>query len=207
MPIAIIDLIGFIASGLVFLTFCMRTILPLRLVAIASNVFFITYGAAASLFPILFLHLTLLPMNLWRTWQQIYMRRRMRAALIDTPNIEMLLPFMTSENVPDGNVIFEKGDVADRLYIVVEGRVQIEDIGKTISKGQIFGEIGLFSDQRTRTATARADGPTQVTWIDRDTIIRLYRDHPDFSLMLTRLIASRLIENQNHLLDKIGVQR
>lgn len=58
--------IGYLASVLVLLTFCMRDMLALRAVAIASNVAFITYGALAGIHPVLMLHITLLPMNLYR---------------------------------------------------------------------------------------------------------------------------------------------
>ena len=37
-------MIGYIAAALVFATFSMKTMVPLRLVGIASNLFFIAYG-------------------------------------------------------------------------------------------------------------------------------------------------------------------
>jgi hypothetical protein len=58
--------IGYLASLLVLCTFCMRDMLALRAVAIASNVAFITYGALAGIYPVLMLHIVLLPMNLYR---------------------------------------------------------------------------------------------------------------------------------------------
>ena len=38
------ELVGYLASALVFATFYMKTMMPLRAVAIASNVAFISYG-------------------------------------------------------------------------------------------------------------------------------------------------------------------
>jgi CRP/FNR family transcriptional regulator, cyclic AMP receptor protein len=182
----------------------MRTILPLRIVAISSNICFIIYGLAAHLFPILILHLALLPMNIWRAWQQIRTRSRMIEALVKSPNVEFLLPFMTSETFADNEVVFREGDAADRFYVVADGEVQIDDLAITITKGEIFGEIGMFSTEQERTATVRARGTARVTWIDRDTILRMYREHPEFSLTLTRLITSRLIENQNKLRQSLS---
>ena len=40
------ELVGYLASALVFATFYMKTMMPLRAVAIASNVAFISYGTA-----------------------------------------------------------------------------------------------------------------------------------------------------------------
>jgi CRP/FNR family transcriptional regulator, cyclic AMP receptor protein len=58
--------IGYLASALVLATFCMRDMVALRWMAIASNLAFITYGALADLGPVLVLHLLLLPVNVVR---------------------------------------------------------------------------------------------------------------------------------------------
>jgi CRP/FNR family transcriptional regulator, cyclic AMP receptor protein len=60
------ELIGYLASALVLATFCMRDMVALRCLAIASNLAFITYGALADLGPVLVLHLLLLPVNVLR---------------------------------------------------------------------------------------------------------------------------------------------
>lgn len=61
------EIFGYIASGLVLATFSMRTMIPLRLLGIASNVAFILYGFLAGLPPVLILHLILLPLNIYRS--------------------------------------------------------------------------------------------------------------------------------------------
>ena len=60
------EIAGFIASGLVLLTFAMRDMRLLRAVAILSNVAFIIYGGMNWLRPVLALHLALLPLNILR---------------------------------------------------------------------------------------------------------------------------------------------
>jgi hypothetical protein len=62
----LIDSIGYLAAGLVLVTFCMRSMRALRCVAILSNLFFIGYGYLGALMPIVVLHLLLLPINLLR---------------------------------------------------------------------------------------------------------------------------------------------
>jgi len=46
-----VTMIGFVAAGLVIATLSMRTMIPLRLIGIASNVAFVTYGALFEAFP------------------------------------------------------------------------------------------------------------------------------------------------------------
>ncbi|KTC97410.1 hypothetical protein Lgee_1731 [Legionella geestiana] len=62
----LVECTGYLASILVFATFCTRDILTLRLLAVGSNAAFITYAATSHLMPILALHALLLPLNLYR---------------------------------------------------------------------------------------------------------------------------------------------
>ena|SRR5579863_1628326 len=64
-----INLLGSIASASVLATFCMSTMLPLRAVAICSNVLFAAYGSVAHIYPVLVLHIILLPINFVRLLQ------------------------------------------------------------------------------------------------------------------------------------------
>lgn len=63
--------VGYFAAGLVFATFCTKRMVSLRTLAIASNVAFIAYGYLDTLWPILILHATMLPMNVLRLRQEL----------------------------------------------------------------------------------------------------------------------------------------
>ena len=58
--------IGFLASALVLAAFGMKDMVSLRIVAICSNIAFITYALLLDLPPVLVLHVILLPLNGWR---------------------------------------------------------------------------------------------------------------------------------------------
>jgi uncharacterized delta-60 repeat protein len=64
------DTLGWAAAALMVATFSCREARQLRPLAVATNLAFIGYGAAAGLMPVLALHLLLLPINLWR-WGQV----------------------------------------------------------------------------------------------------------------------------------------
>jgi hypothetical protein len=59
-----IDFLGFAAALSVLASFSMSTILALRTLALLSNVLFILYGLCAHIYPVLMLHVILLPINL-----------------------------------------------------------------------------------------------------------------------------------------------
>ena len=73
--------IGFIASGLVLATFGMKDMVNLRIVAICSNIAFITYALVLNLPPVLILHVILLPLNGWRLAQELQNRRTVECSL------------------------------------------------------------------------------------------------------------------------------
>jgi CRP/FNR family transcriptional regulator, cyclic AMP receptor protein len=60
------DFCGYVASGLVLATFSMKDMVPLRIVALGSNLAFMAYGLALDLTPIWLLHAMLVPLNGWR---------------------------------------------------------------------------------------------------------------------------------------------
>jgi hypothetical protein len=70
------DAIGYVASSLVFATYCMKQMISLRITAIFGNVAFIAYGLSLGHSPIWALHAALLPLNGWRLAQAIACQRK-----------------------------------------------------------------------------------------------------------------------------------
>jgi len=62
---------GWAAAALTLLTFLSQDMRRLRALALAANAAFIAYGVAAQLWPVLVLHLVLVPVNLWRLGQAL----------------------------------------------------------------------------------------------------------------------------------------
>jgi hypothetical protein len=60
------DVLGYAAASAVLASFMMRSMVLLRLVAILSNVLFLSYGYVAHIYPVLLLHAALLPINVAR---------------------------------------------------------------------------------------------------------------------------------------------
>ncbi|MBR0869185.1 cyclic nucleotide-binding domain-containing protein [Bradyrhizobium tropiciagri] len=192
---ASIDGMGYLASALVLLTFCMSTMLSLRAVAICSNLAFISYGLVAGIYPVLLLHIILLPLNVVMLVQMAsLLRKAKRAAATDlSPN--WLQPFMRAKHLKAGETIFRKGDHADLLYMVVSGEVSLPEIDRRLRAGDLFGEIGLFSVERRRTQTALAATDLDLLWISDGALKKLCERNPGLSLYFLRLTASRMAEN------------
>jgi len=88
-------MIGWAASAAVLATFCMNTMMPLRVLAIISNVLFCAFGALAHIFPVLILHAILLPVNVVRLVQIRRVVHGMQAAENSELSVQSLFPFMS----------------------------------------------------------------------------------------------------------------
>jgi CRP/FNR family transcriptional regulator, cyclic AMP receptor protein len=190
-----IDGVGYLASALVLLTFCMGTMLNLRAIAIFSNLAFIGYGLGAGIYPVLILHVILLPLNTMLLIQMAVLLRKARLAAATDLSPSWLQPFMRAKQFKAGETIFRKGDYADSLYMIVSGDVMIPEIDRRLSLGELFGEIGLFSIERHRTASAVAVTDVDSLWISGGDLKKLCERNPGLSLYFLRLTATRMTEN------------
>ena len=74
-----------------------------------------------------------------------------------------------------GEVIFEKGQVGDSMYIIIEGKVRVYDADRTIARlgeRDIFGELALL-DPEPRFASISAETQTRLFRLDREAFLEL----------------------------------
>jgi uncharacterized membrane protein YbaN (DUF454 family) len=62
----LVDIVGFGAAAATLATFAQTRAVPMRVLAIAANLLFIGYGTLGAVYPVMLLHVMLLPVNLWR---------------------------------------------------------------------------------------------------------------------------------------------
>jgi CRP-like cAMP-binding protein len=189
-----------VASVLMIAGSFVKTMIPLRWLAVGSNVFFVVYGLLLPNPPMLILHAVLLPINIYRAADMMVLTRRVNAAAAarDTSGL-WLRPYMKRRKLKPGTVLFHKGDPADHLYMLISGRLELVEIGAELSPGRVFGEIALFSPDRQRTLTARCIDACQVLSIDESTMRQIYYQNPDFGFQMIGLVASRLVADVHRL--------
>jgi len=192
-----VEAAGYLASALVLATFCMKTMIPLRAAAICSNVVFLVYGYQEEVHPVLMLHAILLPLNCWRAYQMLRLIKRVEAASKGDLSTDWLRPFMKEAQLKAGDIVFSKGDHADRFYMIISGEVHLEQIDHTLRPGDLFGEIGLFSAEHQRTQTARASTEVDLLWISEAELAQICYQNPGMAFYFLKLTTNRLIANAN----------
>ena len=194
-----IELLGYAASAAVLATFCMSTMMPLRVLALVSNVLFMAYGYADHVYPVLILHALLFPVNALRLLQLQRLVTDMRRAPREDLVVQTLLPYMAQRKFGAGETLVRKGEVADRLYYLVNGELEITDYQKPLLPGAIVGEIGVFAPSQRRSATIVCRTDCSVLELTESKAKQLYFQDRSFSFAVLQLIIARLIENNERL--------
>jgi CRP/FNR family cyclic AMP-dependent transcriptional regulator len=192
------EILGYLALALLLISAAMRTITTLRIFAIAANLAIVAYGILALRYEVAAVGAVILLLNVWRLWE---MRRLVAATRGATAagsapiSMDWLLPYMRPMALPADAVIFRKGDIADAMYFVSHGKVRIDEFDIELGEGTLFGEIGLFSDQKIRTATARTVGDASLLAVSAGRVQELFYQNPEFGFFLVGLITLRLAED------------
>lgn len=111
---------------------------------------------------------------------------------------------MSQRQIAAGEIIFREGDESDKAYIVRSGKVEIYRslqqgtlLLATLGEGEIFGEMGVLSEQ-PRGAYAAAATDVTVTEIHRDLFLNHMAQEPEEVILVMRALMERLrVANQN----------
>jgi len=172
-----------------------RTIVPLRVAAIVANALAMAYSFMHGTYPTFVLNAVLLPLNAWRLHQMLKLIRDIDAAARSDLNADWLLPYMRPQRFKAGDIMMKRGEYAHGAFYVTVGEVELVEFGKTVGPGSLLGEIGLFTPDGLRIATARCKTDVEAARIDYDQFKQLYFQNPEFGFRLLHLIVGRLQES------------
>jgi CRP/FNR family transcriptional regulator, cyclic AMP receptor protein len=187
--------IGLIGAALSLVSFLMKSMLPLRVIALVANVFFIAYGLLESNLVALLLHTCLLPINAKRAWDIRKLIRDIEAARTDAPVAEWLLPHMTRRVAKAGTSLWRRGDAATEMLYIQSGAVRLVEYDETLGAGNLVGEIGLFSPDNRRTQTLECATDCELYSLTAEGMYKLYYQNPKLGFHIMRLVVGRLIRD------------
>jgi CRP/FNR family transcriptional regulator, cyclic AMP receptor protein len=193
--------LGYAAAASVLATFCMRTMIPLRILALASNVLFCLYGYFDNLYPVLILHLVLFPVNLVRLIQFQRLVRELQVVQPADLSIQSWIPHMKLRRMKAGETLIRSGDRVDSIYYLLDGQLDLPEVGKTLEPGAVVGEIGVFASEAKRTATVICRTDCRVYELSENQAKQLFLQDRKFGLVMLRLSIDRLLENNRRLLE------
>jgi CRP-like cAMP-binding protein len=133
-----------------------------------------------------------------RFFNRLLMLKQCRIfAAVPLEDLRVVAEQLRDEAYVAGEEIFCRGDVADRMYLVLTGKIGIvldaesKHIASTLGKGEAFGEMGLF-DRQPRSATARVLEDSELLSLDREKLHDLLLSYPHIALGLLHGMSLRL---------------
>jgi CRP-like cAMP-binding protein len=205
--INIASLCALIGAAFFVATLLTRTMVPLRVSNMVSNVSFAAYGAFAGDIKTFLLYLLLFPINAVRLRQMLKLVEKARDATQGDMSMEWLKPFMIERRYRRGDVLFKKDDTANEMLLTVTGMFLVKEIGVELPPGRLMGELGFLTPDKRRTATIECLEDGQVLSITYDRLLEIYFQNPQFGYYFLVLTSQRLLENIARLEETLAEER
>ena len=117
---------------------------------------------------------------------------------------------MTEYRLRRGDVLFREGDLGDKLYIVLDGKVKLgrtsadgrENLLAILGPGQMFGELSLF-DPGPRSATVTAVTDSSFASLSHEDLLRWLEGRPVVARGLLAQLAGRLRKANDVVADLV----
>ena len=186
---------GFIGAALMVASYLMKSMLPLRLVALSANVFLIVYAVQFGSWPTVALYVVMIPINVRKVLEIRKLVHAIENAKSDSPVGEWLLPHMTRRQAKAGQTLWHKGDKADEMLYVEQGQLNLLEYDESIGPGSIVGEIGLFAPDNRRTRTIVCATDCTLYSLSAESMAKLYFQNPKLGYHVMRLIVARLMHD------------
>jgi hypothetical protein len=183
------------ASVFVVATTTMRTMIPLRVFGILTNIVLIISSIPTHNYPTGLLHCVLLVMNSYRLHQMLQLVRDVKRSVNSDLSMDWLKPFMTERNCNSGEILFYKDEKAEDMFYIVSGRYRLVESGIELPVGAIVGELGMLSPENVRTQSLECIEAGLILSVSYRKVEELYVQNPEFGFYFLRISSARLFQN------------
>ena len=137
---------------------------------------------------------------------QVAMAEIVHAVLSDA-EVALFARFARLSRVEAGQWLFHRGHRGERMYVIVEGRIELdfgEDlVVKTLGRHEFFGELGLLVGDHLRSAGARAIDDCQVLELGPADFHCLVESDPGLVAYFLRRTIMRMLSNEQVLISQL----
>jgi CRP-like cAMP-binding protein len=194
------------ASVFVVATISMRTMIPLRVFAILTNIVLISTAVPSHNYLVIVVQSLVLVLNSYRLHQMLQLIRDVKKSVNSDLSMEWLKPFMTERKCSVGEMLFYKDEKAEDMLYIVSGRFRLVESGIELPVGAIVGELGMLSPSNVRTQSLECIEAGMILSVSYTKVEELYVQNPAFGFYFLRLASARLFENIGKLEDRLARQ-
>jgi CRP-like cAMP-binding protein len=118
---------------------------------------------------------------------------------VELTDLDNLSRSVTLRDYSHGEMLFDKGDTGDAMYMISRGFIDIftvdsdgvENLLRTYQSGDVVGELALL-DGQPRSARARANGPLKVMMLQQKHFSMFVQSRPKVILGVLQFLADRV---------------
>ena len=156
--------LGLIGGIFYVMSVTLRTMIPLRIAAIASNILFMGYGLLAKALPTFFMYAVLLPINCFRLYQDLAIGEAREGCFAGRFEHGLAQAVHDPRNFKAGDTLFHKGDTADAMYYTGTVNSWSRKLTSNCRPAGLLAS-SAFSAGKRRTATVEFIEDGQVLFI------------------------------------------
>src|ERR1700753_2197935 len=183
------------ASVFVVATTTMRTMIPLRIFGILTNLVLIATAIPGHNYLVIVVQALVLVLNSYRLHQMLQLVRDVKKSVNSDLSMEWLKPFMTERKCADGEILFYKDEKAEEMLYIVSGRFKLIESGIELPVGAIVGELGMLSPSNVRTQSLECIESGVILSVSLRKVRDIYVQNPEFGFFFLRLASARLFQN------------
>ena len=104
----------------------------------------------------------------------------------------------------EGEVIIRKGDIGDKLYLIIDGEVKVMVNGREVAclkEKECFGEMSIL-DAEPRSATVVAKSDVVLLEMGQEDFYQLLLERPEIAQAVIKVLTRRLRE-ANRLISEL----
>ena len=119
--------------------------------------------------------------------------------------LDMIALLLEETEIAAGETVFEKGELGDSLYMIVNGKVRVHDEGRTLNyleTGDVFGEMALL-DPQPRSASVVAERDTRLLYLDQRYFTQLLIKRSEVGLGIMRVLTAHLRARERDLAEAL----
>ena len=184
----------------------MRTMIPLRLFSILTNLVLIATAIPAHNYVLILVQALMLVLNSYRLHQMLQLVRDVKRSVSSNLSMDWLKPFMTERKCNAGEMLFYKDEKADSMFYIVSGRYRLVESGIEVQVGAITGEFGMLSPSNVRTQSLECIESGVILSVTYDQVEQLYVQNPAFGFYFLKLVTARLFQNIDRLEQRVAQQ-
>lgn len=184
----------------------MRTMIPLRLFSILTNLVLIATAIPAHNYVLIVVQAAMLVLNSYRLHQMLQLVRDVKRSVSSNLSMDWLKPFMTERKCNAGEMLFYKDEKADSMFYIVSGRYRLVKSGIEVQVGAITGEFGMLSPSNVRTQSLECIESGVILSVTYDQVEQLYVQNPAFGFYFLKLVTARLFQNIDRLEQRVAQQ-